>query len=182
MPLPLIPLQILWVNLLADGLLALALSVEPAERQIMRRPPRRPNESIFARGVGRDIVWIGLLLGLLLLAIAYYYWSLGEANWQTMVFTTLALSRVWMAETMRSDRDSIYRIGVLSNRPMLAAVILTIGLQLAIIYVPVLQSVFKTTALSRIDLMISIGLSTVVFGAIELEKLVNRRQWGEWRN
>ncbi len=177
MPLPLIPLQILWVNLLADGLLALALSVEPAERQIMRRPPRHPDESIFARGVGRDIIWIGLLLGLLLLAIAYYYWSLGDANWQTMVFTTLALSRVWMAETMRSDRDSLFRIGVFSNRPMLAAVLVTIGLQLAVIYVPVLQAVFKTTALSGRDLVISIGLSTVVFGAIELEKLIGRRQW-----
>jgi P-type Ca2+ transporter type 2C len=177
MPLPLIPLQILWVNLLADGLLALALSVEPAERQIMRRPPRHPDESIFARGVGRDITWIGLLLGLLLLAIAYYYWSLGNANWQTMVFTTLALSRVWMAETMRSDRDSLFRIGVLSNRPMLAAVLLTIGLQLAVIYVPVLQSVFKTTALSGRDLVISIGLSTVIFGAIELEKWCTRRTY-----
>jgi P-type Ca2+ transporter type 2C len=175
MPLPLVPLQILWVNLLADGLLALALSVEPAERQIMRRPPRHPDESIFARGVGRDITWIGLLLGLLLLAIAYYYWSLGDANWQTMVFTTLALSRVWMAETMRSDRDSLFRIGVFSNRPMLAAVLLTAGLQLAVIYIPVLQSVFKTTALSGIDLVISIGLSSVVFGAIELEKWCTRR-------
>jgi P-type Ca2+ transporter type 2C len=177
MPLPLIPLQILWVNLLADGPLALALSVEPAERQIMRRPPRHPDESIFARGVGRDIIWIGLLLGLVLLAIAYYYWSLGDANWQTMVFTTLALSRVWMAETMRSDRDSLFRIGVFSNRPMLAAVLLTIGLQLAVIYVPVLQSVFKTTALSGRDLVISIGLSTAVFGAIELEKWCERRSY-----
>jgi P-type Ca2+ transporter type 2C len=176
MPLPLIPLQILWVNLLADGLLALALSVEPAERQIMRRPPRHPDESIFARGVGRDIIWIGLLLGLVLLAIADYYWSLGNANWQTMVFTTLALSRVWMAETMRSDRDSLFRIGIFSNRPMLAAVLLTAGLQLAVIYIPMLQSVFKTTALSGTDLAISIGLSTVVFGAIELEKLFKRRQ------
>jgi P-type Ca2+ transporter type 2C len=177
MPLPLIPLQILWVNLLADGLLALALSVEPAERQIMRRPPRYPDESIFARGVGRGIIWIGLLLGLLLLAIAYWYWSLGEANWQTMVFTTLALSRVWMAETMRADRDSLFRIGIFSNRPMLAAVVLTVGLQLAVIYIPTLQTVFKTTALSATDLIVSIGLSTIVFGAIELEKLFQRRQW-----
>jgi P-type Ca2+ transporter type 2C len=117
------------------------------------------------------------LLGLLLLAIAYYYWSLGAANWQTMVFTTLALSRVWMAETMRSDRDSLFRIGVFSNRPMFTAVLLTVGLQLAVIYIPVLQSVFKTTALSGSDLVISIGLSAVVFGAIELEKWCARRAY-----
>jgi Ca2+-transporting ATPase len=143
----LIPLQILWVNLLADGLLALALSVEPPEREIMQRSPRRPTESIFSRGVGWGIVWVGLLLGVILLAIAYSYWSTGQATWQTMVFTTLALSRVGLAETMRSERDSLFRIGLLSNRPLLGAVALTVGLQLIVIYSPVLQPIFQTTAL-----------------------------------
>ena len=176
MPLPLIPLQILWINLLADGLLALALSVEPAERKIMRRPPRHPDESIFSRGVGRGIVWIGLFLGLILLAVGYRYWSTGQTSWQTMVFTTLALSRVGMAEAMRSDRDALWRIGLLSNKPLLGAVILTIGLQMAVIYIPVLQGVFQTTSLSPIDLFICLGLSIVVCGAIELEKLLKRQR------
>jgi Ca2+-transporting ATPase len=176
MPLPLIPLQILWVNLLADGLLALALSVEPSERKIMRRAPRPSNESVFSRGVGREIVWIGLLLGLLLLAIAYHYWSRGQAHWQTMVFTTLTLSRVWLAEAMRSERDSLFRLGMFSNKPLLAAVVLTIGLQMVVMYIPVLQTLFKTTALSAIDLMICFGLSTIAFWAIELEKWFTRRQ------
>lgn len=145
MPLPLIPLQILWINLLADGLLALALSVEPPERQIMRRRPHHPNESIFSRGVGRDIVWVGLLLGLVLLAVAYSYWSAHQLSWQTMVFTTLALSRMGLAQTMRSERDSLFQIGLLSNKPLLGAVALTFGLQMAVIYVPFLQTVFKTT-------------------------------------
>ena len=170
MPLPLLPLQILWINLLADGLLALALSVEPAERKIMRLPPRHPNESIFDRGVGRGIIWIGMFLGLILLAVGYFYWSTGQAIWQTMIFTTLALSRVGMAETMRSDRDSLWRIGLLSNKPLLGAVILTIGLQMAVIYIPVLQAVFQTISLSPIDLCICLGLSIVVCGAIELQK------------
>jgi Ca2+-transporting ATPase len=170
MPLPLLPLQILWINLLADGLLALALSVEPAEREIMRLPPRHPDESIFDRGVGRGIIWIGLFLGLILLAVGYFYWSTGQAIWQTMIFTTLALSRVGMAETMRSDRDSLWRIGLLSNKPLLGAVILTIGLQMAVIYIPVLQVVFQTISLSPIDLCICLGLSIVVCGAIELQK------------
>jgi Ca2+-transporting ATPase len=170
MPLPLIPLQILWINLLADGLLALALSVEPAERKIMRLPPRHPDESIFDRGVGRGIFWIGLFLGLILLAVGYLYWSTGQPIWQTMIFTTLALSRVGMAETMRSDRDSLWRIGLLSNKPLLGAVIVTIGLQMAVIYIPVLQDVFHTISLSPIDLCICLGLSIVVCGAIELQK------------
>ncbi|WP_017301653.1 cation-translocating P-type ATPase [Nodosilinea nodulosa] len=176
LPLPLIPLQILWINLLADGLLALALSVEPAERKVMRRPPRHPDESIFDRGVGRGIAWIGLLLGLVLLAIAYRYWSTGQAAWQTMVFTTLALSRMGMAEAMRSDRDSLVRIGLLSNRPLLGAVVLTFGLQMAVVYVPFLQTVFQTTALSAIDLALSVALSGIVFGAIELEKVLIRQK------
>jgi P-type Ca2+ transporter type 2C len=175
MPLPLIPLQILWVNLLADGLLALALSVEPPERKIMHRPPHHPNESIFSRGVGRDILGVGLLLGLILLAIAHYYWVTGQANWQTMVFTTLTLSRVGLAGAMRSQYDSLFRMGLFSNRPLFAAMVLTVGLQMAVIFIPALQAVFHTTPLSAIELAISFGLSTIVFWAIEVEKGFMRR-------
>lgn len=170
MPLPLIPLQILWINLLADGILALALSVEPPERQIMRHRPHHPNESIFSRGVGRDIVWVGLLLGLVLLAVAYGYWSVRQPSWQTMVFTTLAISRVGLAQTMRSERDSLFQIGLLSNKPLLGAVALTFSLQMAVIYIPFLQVAFKTTPLSAIDLAIALALSTIVFWAMELNK------------
>lgn len=176
MPLPLIPLQILWINLLADGLLALALSVEPPERQIMQRRPHNPNESIFSRGVGRDITWVGLLLGLVLLAVAYSYWSNHQASWQTMVFTTLALSRMGLAETIRSEQDSLFRIGLLSNKPLLGAVALTFCLQMLVIYVPFLQTVFKTTPLSTSELAIALALSTVVFWAMELDKWLIRRR------
>jgi Ca2+-transporting ATPase len=176
MPLPLIPLQILWINLLADGLLALALSVEPPERQIMQRRPHSPNESIFSRGVGRDIAWVGMLLGVILLGVAYGYWSNQQASWQTMVFTTLALSRMALAETIRSDRDSLFRIGLLSNKPLLGAVALTFSLQMLVIYVPFLQTVFKTTALSPIELAIAAGLSAIVFWAMEAHKWLMRRK------
>ena len=176
MPLPLIPLQILWVNLLADGLLALALSVEPPEREVMNRQPRRPTESIFSRGVGRNILWVGGLLGVVLLFVAHRYWSAGQANWQTMVFTTLALSRLGLAETMRSERDSLFRIGLGSNKPLLGAVALTFGLQMVVIYTPVLQPIFQTTALSVQDLAISVALASIVFWAMEGEKALTRRQ------
>jgi P-type Ca2+ transporter type 2C len=176
MPLPLIPLQILWVNLLADGLLALALSVEGAEQNIMRRSPRRPNESIFGRGAGREIIWVGLLLGIILLAIAYHYWSTAQSNWQTMVFTTLTLSRAGLAGTMRSEQDSLFRIGLFSNKPLLAAVALTISLQMLVIYTPIFQPIFKTEALSIENLMICLGLSSLPFWAIEIEKRFSRKK------
>jgi Ca2+-transporting ATPase len=174
MPLPLIPLQILWINLLADGLLALALSVEPPEEQIMNRRPHNLKESIFSRGVGRDIVWVGLLLGFVLLAVAYRYWSAHQPSWQTMVFTTLALSRMGLAETIRSDRDSLFQVGLFSNKPLLVAVVLTFCLQMAVIYVPFLQTVFKTTPLSAIDLTICLVLSSIVFWAMEFHKWLTR--------
>ena len=172
MPLPLLPLQILWINLLADGLLALALSVEPGERKIMQRRPCKPNESIFGRGVGRDIVWVGLLLGLVLLAVAYGYWSNNQASWQTMVFTTLAFSRIGLAQTMRSERDSLFSIGLLGNKPLLGAVFLTFSLQLAVVYTPWLQNIFQTTALSKLDLTVSLVLSSIVLFAMEIDKLI----------
>jgi Ca2+-transporting ATPase len=174
MPLPLLPLQILWINLLADGILALALGVEPAENNIMQRPPYDPNESIFARGVGRDIIWVGLLLGILLLGVGYQYWSSDNPSWQTMIFTTLAFSRIGLAQTMRSERESVFQISLLANKLLLGAVIFTCSIQLAVVYLPVLQKVFQTTALSTMDLAISVAISTVVFWAMELEKFFRR--------
>lgn len=175
MPLPLLPLQILWINLLGDGILALALSVEPAEHNIMRRPPYSPDESIFSRGVGWGIVWIGLLLGLLLLGVAYGYWGLDYPQWQTMVFSTLAFSRIGIAQAIRSDHDSLWHIGLMSNKAALTAAIATFSLQLAVVYLPVLQNIFQTTALSTIDLTLYLMLSTVVFWAMEIEKWLIRR-------
>jgi Ca2+-transporting ATPase len=176
MPLPLLPLQILWMNLVTDGFPALALGVEPAERNVMQRPPYPPSESIFSRGIGRDIIWMGLAMGLAPLMLGYFYWRAGHPGWQTMVFTTLVLSQLMLALAVRSSRDSIFRIGFGSNRAMLLAVGVTTVLQLAVIYLPFLQNLFKTTALSPTDLLISLALSTLLFWAVELEKLFQRRR------
>jgi len=176
MPLPLKPTQILWINLLADGLLALALSVEPAESNVMQRPPYPPNESVFSRGVGRDIIWVGLLMGLVFLGTGYYFWKTGWQNWQTMVFTTLAFSRISLALAMRSERDLLIKQGLLSNRPMLGAVLLTLALQIAVIYIPWFQSIFETKQLTTQELLLSLAISTVGFWAVEIQKLFLRRR------
>jgi Ca2+-transporting ATPase len=176
MPLPLLPLQILWVNLVTDGLPALALSAEPAERDTMRRSPHPPNEHIFARGLGRHILWVGLLMGLVVLGVGYGYWSAGAAQWQTMVFLTITLAQMAHVLAIRSERDSLFRIGLWSNRPLLGAVALTFVLQLALVYVPVLQGFFTTVALSAGDLALGLAASSIVFWGVELEKWALRRR------
>ncbi|MDJ0632007.1 MAG: cation-translocating P-type ATPase [Xenococcaceae cyanobacterium MO_188.B29] len=180
MPLPLLPLQILWINLTTDGLPALALGVEPAERHVMSRPPYSPKEKIFSRGLGWNIIWVGILMGLVSLGTGYWYWLHDYAGWQTIVFTVLTLSQMGNALAIRSERDSLFQIGLLSNQPLLGAVALTLGLQLAVIYVPLLQQLFHTKALSLGELFVCLALSTVVFWSVELEKwLFRRRLWSK---
>ncbi len=176
MPLPLIALQILWINLVTDGLPGLALAVEPAERGIMNRPPFHPKESIFSRGMGRRIIWIGLLMGLVSLGIGYIYWRQDPSGpWQTMVFTTLTLAQMGNALAIRSNIDSFFSIGLVTNRLMLVAVLVTFMLQMALIYVPFLQNFFNTVALTASDLLIALAASSVVFVAVEIEKWWRRR-------
>ncbi|MBD3881582.1 cation-translocating P-type ATPase [Phormidium tenue FACHB-886] len=176
MPLPLKPIQILWINLLADGLLALALSVEPAEENTMQRSPYPPNESVFSRGVGRDIIWVGSLMGLVFLGLGYWVWREGWEHWQTMIFATLAFSRMTLALAMRSDRELLIQRGLFSNRAMLGAVLLTFTLQMMVLFVPWLQEFFQTQALTTQELLICLGVSTVGFLAVELQKLLFRRR------
>ncbi|MFQ5435104.1 MAG: cation-translocating P-type ATPase, partial [Anaerolineae bacterium] len=177
MPLPLIALQILWINLVTDGLPGLALAVEPAERGIMKRPPFHPKESIFSRGMGPRILWIGLLMGVVSLGTGYAYWKMdSNGPWQTIVFTTQTLAQMGTALAIRSNIDSFFRIGLRTNKLMLVAVGLTFVLQLALIYLPFLQKFFRTMALSPRDLAISLLASSVVFFAVELEKWARRRR------
>lgn len=175
MPLPLLPLQILWINLVTDGLPGLALSVEKGEMNTMRRPPYEPKENVFARGLGINILWVGLLMAVISLGIGYiYYLENPDGNWRTMIFTTITLSEMGYVMAIRSNRDSVFKIGFLSNRSLVGAVLLTIVLQLAIIYIPIFHDLFNTEALPIQDLVICILLSTVVFWAVEFQKLIKR--------
>ena len=176
MPIPLTALQILWVNLVTDGLPGLALGVEPAERNIMKRRPYPVNENVFGRGMAQQILVIGLLMGVVSLAVGYWAWSQGNTAWVTMVFMTLTLSQMGNALAIRSDKESLFRIGLLSNRSMLGAVLLTFALQLAVTYVPFLQGIFNTEALTAQELGISLLASTAVFIVSEIWKAILRRQ------
>jgi len=177
LPIPLLPIHILWINLMTDGLPALALSVEPAETDVMKRPPRSPKESIFAGGLGFFAIWVGLLMAALTLSVQAWSIKTGNSHWQTMVFTVLCLSQLGNALAIRSEKESLCKIGFFSNKAMLGAVSLSFALQMAAIYVPFLNPIFKTEPLSFNELMITIALSSVVFFAVELEKFFRRKQW-----
>ena len=174
--LPLVPLQILWINLVTDGLPALAVSAEPAERGTMRRPPRPPGESVFARGLGRHILWVGALMALVSLATGVWYSQVEPEIWQTMLFTTLTLSQLAHVMAIRAGDESLFRVGLLSNKPLLGAVALTFVLQLVAIYTPFFQGFLETEALPLADLAIAVALSTIIFWAVEVEKWVIRRR------
>jgi Ca2+-transporting ATPase len=179
MPLPLMPLQILWINLVTDGLPGLALATEKAERNTMRRPPYPPKQHIFGGGMARDIAWIGLLMGVVSLAMGYWFWAreqTADIHWRTIVFTVLTLAQMGNALAIRSNRDSLFRIGIFSNRALIGSVLLTFALQLAVIYWPPMQEIFKTTALTAGELLLCIALSTVVFWSVEAQKLLLRWQ------
>jgi Ca2+-transporting ATPase len=175
LPVPLLPIHILWINLITDGLPGLALTTEPAEPGVMRRPPRHPQENIFAHGMWQHIVWVGLLIGGLSIASQAWAYARGADNWQTVVFTVLTLSQLFHAMAVRSDTRSLFRLGVGSNLPLLGAVLLTVGLQLAVIYVPWLNPIFKTQPLPLLDLAVCFAVSSLVLVAVELEKALVRR-------
>jgi Ca2+-transporting ATPase len=176
LPIPLLPIHILWINLVTDGLPGLALAAEPAERDIMRRPPRAPDESIFAHGMWQHIVWVGFAMGAVCLLLQAYAYHSGDAHWQTMVFTVLCLSQLGHVIAIRSERDSVFVIGFASNRALFATVLGTVVLQLATVYVPALNPVFKTEPLSAVELLVCALASSIVFFAVEAEKWLRRRE------
>ena len=176
LPIPLLPIHILWINLMTDGLPALALSVEPAERNVMKRPPRHPKESIFAHGLGIHAIWVGLLMAGIILFVQTWFIKTEHAHWQTMVFTVLCLTQLGHVLAIRSEKESLFKIGLLSNKPLLGAVLLSFIFQMATIYVPFLNPIFKTKPLTLDELFITLGLSSIIFFAVEAEKWWRRRQ------
>ncbi|MBW8270865.1 cation-translocating P-type ATPase [Caldovatus aquaticus] len=175
LPLPLLPIHILWVNLVTDGLPGLALSAEPEEKGIMERPPRPPGESVFARGVGLHIVWVGTLIGALSIGAQAFAMASGSPRWQTVVFCTLTFAQLYHVMAIRAGDASLFQAGLGSNRPLLGAVLLGAALQLAVIYVPFLNEVMRTEPLGAGELAFCVLAPGVVFAAVEVEKWLRRR-------
>ncbi|WP_254928283.1 cation-transporting P-type ATPase [Cyanobium sp. T1B-Tous] len=176
---PMTPLQILWMNLVTDGVPALALALEPAEDGLMQREPARPGESIFARGIGRYILRVGVVFALIVIVLMVWSYRTAGPNgpWKTIVFTTLCLSQMGHALSARSDRP-LFQVNPFSNPALLWAVILTSALQLLLLYVPWLAKFFGTVPLSASDLGVCVGVSLIFFVYLEAEKVL--RLW--WRH
>ncbi|HEY5369978.1 MAG TPA: cation-translocating P-type ATPase [Hanamia sp.] len=173
LPIALLPIHILWINLVTDGLPAISLSFEKAEKGIMRRPPRLPRESIFADGRGVRIVWVGMLMAGI--ALSMQAWALKNGlHWQTIVFNVVCMSQMGNVLAIRSEMQSLFSIGIFSNKPLIAAVLMTFLLQFMITFIPFLQSIFKTQPLSLNEFILVGIASSLVFFAVEIDKAISR--------
>jgi Ca2+-transporting ATPase len=176
---PLLPLQLLWLNLLTDGLLGLGLGLEPAEKNIMKRPPCSPKENIFNRAMGIQTAITGTVIGLVALAVGMWYFHSGNPKWQTMIFTILAVAQIFQALASRSLTESSFKTGISGNNILLGMIISVIILQFAAVYVPSVSYFFHTEALSIVDIAVCAAAGIVVFFCIEIQKYCLKLKQGE---
>lgn len=185
MPMPLLPIHILWINLVTDGLPALALAFEPAEENTMTRPPRGRNESLFAGGVGRSIIVMGAVMALtcfVLFVVALGGIQTGPVDnetlsrGRTLVFSVLSVTQLFYVLGMRSLTESIWTRGVFANRRLIGAVVIALGLQVALVYIPFFQNIFHTSHLTVPDLLLVAVLSAIPLAALEVWKVIARRR------
>jgi Ca2+-transporting ATPase len=175
LPVALLPIHILWINLVSDSLPAISLSFEKAENDIMERAPRPPQQSVFANGRGLHMIWVGMLMGAV--ALLMQSWALkNHLPWQTIVFNVLCLSQMGHVLAIRSETRSFFSIGILSNKLMIVSVFAVLILQAAVTYTPLLQSIFHTKALSLTEFIAVGAASSIVFLAVEIEKAVFRNR------
>ena len=170
--LPLLPAQILWVNLLTHGLPGVALGSEPADPAAMRRPPRPPAESVLGAGLWQRIVRVGVVITAVTLAVALWGHATGRP-WQSMAFFALGTTQLAAALGSRA------RPGTLANPALLWAVAGALGLQFAALYLPFLNDLLKTQPLTGLDLLVVCALSTLGYAAIRLDRVLHKD--GRWR-
>ncbi|MCK6583125.1 MAG: cation-translocating P-type ATPase [Anaerolineales bacterium] len=169
-PLPLLPLQLLWLNLLTDGLLGLGMGVENPEQDTMKRKPYSPTEGVFSRGAGFQTIWVGVMIGGLALGLGAWYFFTGRPEWQTMIFTSLAFMQIFQAFAARSDKESLFEIGIWSNPVLAGMALLVFALQMMVIYIPAMANFFEVVPLSLADLAISAASGLVVFIVMEVSE------------
>ncbi len=174
-PLPVTALMILWINLITDGAPALALGVDPPEPGVMKRHPRKVEENIVNKSRGVMMLLIGLIMMLATLFVFDYYDpDIQLAKAQTMAFTTLVLLQMFNVLNQRSETHSLFAVGVFRNKWLWLAILLSVGLQLAVVEIPFLQNLFGTVHLTLKDWLVATGVSASVLVFGEIVKLIRR--------
>ena len=175
LPVALLPIHILWINLISDGLPAISLSFEKEEKGIMNRPPRPPQQSVFANGRGLHMIWVGIFMAGV--SLSAQGWAINNGlHWQTIVFNVLCLSQMGHVLAIRSEKQSLFRLGLFTNKPLIGAVLIAFLLQFVVTFTPVLQPVFHTEALSFSEFILVGVASSLVFFAVEIEKAISRKR------
>ncbi len=173
LPIALLPIHILWINLVSDGLPAISLSFEKEEKDIMNRPPRHPQESVFANGRGIHMIWVGILMAGI--ALSLQGWAIRNGlHWQTIVFNFLCVSQLAHVMVIRREKQSMFNAGFFSNKSLIGAVLIALLLQIVITYTPFFQPIFHTEALSLNEFILVGAASLVVVFAVEIEKIISR--------
>jgi P-type Ca2+ transporter type 2C len=174
LPIALVPIQILWINLVTDGLPAIALTYERAEKGIMKRPPRSSGESVFSGGRGMQIFRSGLLMTMVTLVAQWFAIEKG-LHWQTITFNLICFIQMAIVLSLRSEYQSLFRIGIWSNKPLFVSVLISILLQTMVTYLPFLQSIFKTESLSLAEYLGVCVLASAICVTMEIDKVIRRR-------
>ncbi|MBN1691277.1 MAG: HAD-IC family P-type ATPase [Dehalococcoidia bacterium] len=173
LPLPLVAVQILWVNLVTDGVCTIPLGMEPKHSNVLAEPPRRAKSGILYNGMLWRIVFMALVMSIITFSV--FGWSLAGAGLEksrTIAFTLLVAFQWFNALNARSDRQSIFRLGFFSNRPLMGGIALAVLLQIMVIYLPPLQDVFYTVPLGLADWGFIVLIALVLPVVEELRKLI----------
>ncbi len=175
LPIALLPIHILWINLVSDGLPAISLSFEKEEKDIMNRSPRHPQESVFANGRGIHMIWVGIVMAAI--ALSLQGWAIKNGlHWQTIVFNFLCVSQLAHVMVIRREKQSMFSAGFFSNKPLIGAVLIALLLQIVITYTPFFQPIFHTEALTLNEFILVGAASLLVVFAVEIEKIISRRR------
>ena len=172
-PIPLLPLQILWLNLVTDGLPAMAMAVEPPEPGVMKRPPTPLVDSLLGSDRGLRILMRGAALTLLVGVPAYLLWDSGDEAWQTVLFTSIAFAELAGTFAMRSERVSLWRLGPFANRALVGAVVLTVALQVFLVSVPFARDIIGLESLRAEHWLLIVGIALAYLAIVEIDKAIH---------
>lgn len=175
---PLLPIHILWINLITDSFPALALGVDPKDPNVMSEPPRNPKDNLFSNGTGVTLILLGIIIGfttLLAFKVGEYLYPNSLAHAQTMSFVVLSGSQLILSLSMRSEKESVFKIGIFKNKKLLGAIFIGILLQISIISIPPIARIFNVFSLTLKDWLFVSLLAMIPFTFFEISKLFRKK-------